>query len=710
MLAFDSTTLVLPSLLALTALAVLMSGIATMFQIRRARLPDATRYEHVRELRAQEEGLLAQRRAELSVVEQKIQERDRLIAEVSALEERRNATNAELSNLESARSEIDEVKQQASAAAADLATVTEQLESRRAELQRVDAELDPSKMAERKLEIERLTEELRTLESAMPALRAERDAALRIVEEARSFEARQAVLERELDRLQTEIESLEVDADELREAETQLKRLREDLSRVADELGRTEARRDRLQGDIEELEAHGEAARALRSQVQELSAELGQKRTRRDELAEEVDKLVARRETLVSESAGAGIGDVDEAVILEDLTKFPPCLEFPAQLRHGPRTEAEALHTVSTYLQNHGLAYSGRTVRAFHTALKINDSAQLTVLAGVSGTGKSLLPRRYAEAMGMHFLQIAVEPRWDSPQDLLGFYNYIEKKYRATDLARLLVHMDPFREVELAGQPHERKDHMALVLLDEMNLARVEYYFSEFLSRLEARPRFSEADDERKRKDAMIPIDIRGLRKSLSLFPAHNVLFAGTMNDDESTQALSDKVLDRGNIMQFAAPREFQTITQRHEVGRPDEVQSFKSWRTWVRQPDRLPDAERSNADQVIKELAEIMESCGRPFGHRLRDAILAYTANYPASGSGGSDVRIPLADQVELRILPKLRGLEIQSHADAFDRLEKLMRDQLGDGVFSDRLADLRDKQANGTGLFVWRGLTREG
>lgn len=77
-----------------------------------------------------------------------------------------------------------------------------------------------------------------------------------------------------------------------------------------------------------------------------------------------------------------------------------------------------------------------------------------------------------------------------------------------------------------------------------MNLARVEYYFSEFLSRLEARPRFSDAVMERKRADAMIPIDIRGMKLPVSLFPSHNVLFAGTMNDDESTQALSDKVLD----------------------------------------------------------------------------------------------------------------------------------------------------------------------
>ena len=129
---------------------------------------------------------------------------------------------------------------------------------------------------------------------------------------------------------------------------------------------------------------------------------------------------------------------------------------------------------------------------AFHTALKINDTSQLTVLAGVSGTGKSLLPRRYAEAMGMHFLPIAVEPRWDSPQDLLGFYNYIEKRYRATDLARSLVHMDPYNTSTLAEGAF--RDQMMLVLLDEMNLARVEYYFSEFLSRLETRPPHAASD------------------------------------------------------------------------------------------------------------------------------------------------------------------------------------------------------------------------
>ncbi len=241
-----------------------------------------------------------------------------------------------------------------------------------------------------------------------------------------------------------------------------------------------------------------------------------------------------------------------------------------------------------------------------------------------------------------------------------------------------------------------------------MNLARVEYYFSEFLSRLEARPRYDEAGDERKRADAMIPIDIRGLRKPISLFPAHNVLFVGTMNDDESTQSLSDKVLDRSNILQFAAPHEFHNLKNMNGGGRPIQAQSFNSWRTWVRPATAFNGAARNAVDAAINKLAEIMEDCGRPFGHRLRDAMIAYVANYPKPQ--GDDYRLPLADQIELRILPKLRGLEIDSHRTAFDQLDRLLRDELNDLVMAERVAELRERQARGTGLFVWRGLTREG
>ena len=151
----------------------------------------------------------------------------------------------------------------------------------------------------------------------------------------------------------------------------------------------------------------------------------------------------------------------------------------------GPETETHALDHTQQRLKGLGLLYPQRVVYAFHTAMKVNETTQMAVLAGISGTGKSQLPRRYAEAMGIGFLQVPVQPRWDSPQDLMGFYNYIESRFRPTDMARALFHMDAW------NGPSDSKalqDRMLLILLDEMNLARVEYYFSDFLSRLESRP------------------------------------------------------------------------------------------------------------------------------------------------------------------------------------------------------------------------------
>lgn len=664
----DASTLVLPALIGVSLLAIITSAIGIVFQIRRERLPDSTRYENIRERRLAEEQALADRRAELSIVEQKIQQRDRLIAEVSAYEERIGALKAEMDALEPARADIEATRRQAADAAADLADaeqelddVEEKIAARKAEWEALDADRDAKQSAlaaadarleQLTTELERLRGERSELERELGPLRAERDAALRTIEEARLLESRVASMRNALDQLQQEIAS------------------------AADQ----------------------------RADLESARLELLQKRSEIEALTANVSYLEARKAKLDAET-GAGVEvDIDTSEVVSDLKIVPHALALPARLRGSKRSEADALAEVSGYLKNLGLRYPDRTVRAFHTALKINDYSQLTVLAGVSGTGKSLLPRRYAEAMGIHFLQIAVEPRWDSPQDLLGFYNYVEKRYRATDLTRMLVQLDPYNTTTFGDG--SRHDHMALVLLDEMNLARVEYYFSEFLSRLEARPKFGDADDATKRNDARIPLDIRGLKQSLSLFPSHNILFAGTMNDDESTQALSDKVLDRGNVMQFAAPKSFEKPKADIGVERPSEGQSFSAWRSWVKSPDAMSDQRRRVVDDRIGRLAAIMERSGRPFGHRLRDAILAYVVNYPSDGSSPGD-NAALADQIEFRILPKLRGIELEGREQEFDDLQALLG-ELNEGEFASRIAELREQQQSGTGLFVWRGITR--
>jgi len=232
----EASYFVLPAILLLTALALVMSGIAIMFQIRRDRLPDATRFENIQELRAQEEQLLAQRRAELSIVEQKIQQRDRLIAEVAGLEERRAAVLAELASLDSARHEIEEVKSEAAAAAAELAGVTQELTSKRSELEKLDSECNPARIAELQRELERLAKERTEIDAALPALRAERDGALQRIEEASGLQARIAAREVERDRLEDDIAKLGAEKVNLQEIESKVRSLREEALRVEHEL------------------------------------------------------------------------------------------------------------------------------------------------------------------------------------------------------------------------------------------------------------------------------------------------------------------------------------------------------------------------------------------------------------------------------------------------------------------------------------------
>ena len=324
--------------------------------------------------------------------------------------------------------------------------------------------------------------------------------------------------------------------------------------------------------------------------------------------------------------------------------------------------------------------------------MKVGETSQLTVLAGISGTGKSQLPRVYAAAMGIGFLTLPVQPRWDSPQDLMGFYNYVESRYRATDLARAL------RAMEEDGL----RDRMLLVLLDEMNLARVEYYFADFLSRLENRPAPNDVNADWQKAEIELDVPTTGGEPPPRVRPGHNVLFAGTMNEDESTQSLSDKVLDRANVLRFASPKHFVATKTTRSIDPPPPL-SYERWRGWQDAP-----SEDATAVASIERMQGAMHKMGRPFGYRLRRAMLAYVANYP--GTGMDALHTALADQVEMRLLPKLRGVEMEEGAvgTALDELTALVRDELRDVALAEAIAASRDRSDAEGGRFAWHGVTR--
>ena len=661
----------------LTALLIIaMGAVAWSFDLRRARLPLATQWDDLDQKVDALRGEYASKKGELEEINRRIQERDHIGAEVAVLREQLDALRLELSGLDEGQRQIEEIKRKAAEAAAEYADIAgkrdeasrelAEAKERRAQLNAVGDD-----MTRLQAELEALRVERATLVSELATMREERAKVRTDLEVARDLIARSDALRHEIDRLQRQKEQTEA-------AATDADRRCTEVRKTLDELQPSVVEARQLAGSLPEMEARRAALDVKIKELEDQAKRLG--------------------------TTPTDIGDTPLDP-LADLKIEPTCLSGLPGTEREAQTEADAVEDVCKRLKDLGLLYSRRVVRAFHTALKINDTAQITVLAGVSGTGKSLLPRRYAEAMGIAFLQIAVEPRWDSPQDLLGFYNYVEQRYRATELARTLVRMDPFNTSGLAETA--LGERMLLVLLDEMNLARVEYYFSEFLSRLEVRPPYAETADPAKRRDASMPIDISGRKDGpVYLFPSHNVLFVGTMNDDESTQALSDKVLDRGNVMQFPAPRDFAPAT---DAGAPPPLagyRRFRSWRNWVKPVGSLSSGERQWTEKVISDLARIMEDFGRPFGHRLNEAILAYIANYPRQPA--ETLNEPLADQIEYRILPKLRGVPIEESRTEFDALTKLIREDLHDGAFADQLAKLVELQTGRSSQFSWRGLDR--
>ncbi len=472
--------------------------------------------------------------------------------------------------------------------------------------------------------------------------------------------------------LRPEVEGLELQKQQILQAirESQIdylaaERNREEIRRLAVELRNKQEEVAKAEREINQLTGVREAEEREKSR---LETEVRNLQRRLRELKQEID----------TEEQSA-----DKA--LQSLSS-PLWNNLPQQQK--TLSETEFLNGFRSYLQSQGLSFPERIIRAFHTSLKVQDISALVILAGISGTGKSELPQRYADYAGAQKLTLAVQPRWDSPQDLQGFYNYIEKKYKPTDLMRGLYQYQ---------HDNKMKDRLVLVLLDEMNLARVEYYFSDFLSKLETR----------RAQTTYLDLDVGSLplpenRRRLAI-PAQ-FLFVGTMNEDETTQSLSDKVLDRANVLTFGKPSALK-LREEFTPGNPFSDDkgyvSYTSFRGWLQTPQPNSDLVgkiRSYLDQTNA----IMERIGHPFAHRVYQAITAYVVNYPEIYKE-EVFKQALADQFGQKLLPKLRGLMLDgSCSEELKKLETIIKD-LGDQSL---ISAFENAQKGRFGQFQWRGL----
>lgn len=284
-----------------------------------------------------------------------------------------------------------------------------------------------------------------------------------------------------------------------------------------------------------------------------------------------------------------------------------------------PTYREPPLEEITAAILNAGLVLSERTIRRYHLSLKTRG---FVVLSGVSGTGKTWLAQAYADAVSAKTLIVPVAPNWTTNEDLLGYLSPLDRSYHDTPFSQFL--RDAGAEWEIA-RDQGRIPWPFHLILDEMNLARVEYYFAKFLSAMEIRARAGSALIE------LAPGDVVALGLNLS--------FVGTVNVDETTQMFADKVFDRAQLVELDMSR---TDLEERLAGAPYREDLLEIW-------------------SAVREVA--------PFAFRTADEIRSYV-------NEAQQLSVPwqeaFDEQLFQKVLPKLKGGDLRVE-NALQRLVEL-------------------------------------
>lgn len=221
------------------------------------------------------------------------------------------------------------------------------------------------------------------------------------------------------------------------------------------------------------------------------------------------------------------------------------------------------------------------------------------------------------------------------------------------------------RLLEKNEEPYGLKEAMSIVLLDEMNLAHIELYFAEFLSKLEVK----------RSKETNISIKLgTGLTWELPL--GDNLLFVGTMNEDESTKMLSDKVLDRAFCLNFERPK---TLISKQQKPLPsnDEYLKVETFNRWINKKGDL-EGKLEKYRKITNNINNNLSTCRRSIGHRVWQSMSFYMHNHPLvlhAFDKDKALQFAYEECLVLKIFPKLRGVQTRNNQH-LTKIQDLLKD----------------------------------
>lgn len=289
-----------------------------------------------------------------------------------------------------------------------------------------------------------------------------------------------------------------------------------------------------------------------------------------------------------------------------------------------------------------GLFYEIELVRAFVAGLA---STRLIILEGISGTGKTSLPYSWGKFLKRDSCICAVQPSWRDRTELIGYLNEFTKRFNESSFLEGIYEFT-------------YRDDIGFTVLDEMNLARIEYYFAEILSVLEL-PNSDEWDID------VVPdswtTDPKHLHQGKMTLPT-NLWFVGTANNDDSTFAITDKVYDRAipiAIDTKAAPFEC-------EPAEPMQVESAYLHKLFKEAKEKYP-VSQSIFDNLEKLDYFVIEHFRLAFGNRIMKQLKDFVPVYVACGG----TEIAGLDYIfTYKVLKKIQGLNLTFLGDEMKKL----------------------------------------
>ncbi|WP_051209396.1 MrcB family domain-containing protein [Butyrivibrio sp. WCD3002] len=301
---------------------------------------------------------------------------------------------------------------------------------------------------------------------------------------------------------------------------------------------------------------------------------------------------------------------------------------------------------IKKYISAKGFSYNDGLIEDFYLSLK---SKPFVILAGTSGTGKTKLIKLFAEAMGAtskesngngRFKLVSVRPDWSDSTDLFGH----------TDLNGNYV---PGAIIDFVKQAKDDREFPYFLCLDEMNLARVEYYLSDFLSLIETRTKVNGEI-----KTYKLTLDEAAKDKYGDLYIPENLYVIGTVNMDETTFPFSKKVLDRANTIEFSYVDLTPSFVSDPSAAVPlNKGNDFLKSQYIILGTDVKPGQQElvRRVSTDLQKINEVLQHANAHVGYRVRDEIAFFMLNNDEAKLLDYDVAFDY--EIMQKILPRVQG-----------------------------------------------------